>query len=199
MTEIRTCYVLTCNQNSPRTQFSKDVLEKVGFNVNLFDCIPHENKVLSNKISMMEIYKIVANGSDEWVYVFEDDINILQEIHLNEIIEYEKISTNFFYLGACIPCIENARELNCNKINNHEVAIIAGNVRGLHAIGLSKEGAKDLLSFCEDYTNYEYMDMILEKFSEKNPANIIRYDLESYIRDHRGIFFQDRDRFPSSI
>lgn len=198
MVESRTCYVLTCNQNSPRTQFSKNVLEKVGFNVILFNCIPHENKVLSNKISMMAIYQIIADGNDEWGYVFEDDINILQDINLNEIIEYEKISSKFFYLGACIRYQAN-RELNCNKINNHDVSIISGNVRGLHAIGISKEGAKDLLSFCEDFTNWEYMDMILEQFSEKNPANIIRHDLESYIHGHRGIFFQDRDRFPSSI
>jgi len=198
MVESRTGYVLTCNQNSPRTQFSKNVLEKVGFNVILFDCIPHENKVLSNKISMMAIYQIIADGNGEWGYVFEDDINILQDINLNEIIEYEKISSKFFYLGACIPYQAN-RELNCNKIDNHEVSIISGNVRGLHAIGISKEGAKELLSFCKDFTNWEYMDMILEKFSEKNPANIIRYDLESYIHGHRGIFFQDRDRFPSII
>jgi len=55
------------------------------------------------------------------------------------------------------------------------------------------------LSFCEDFTDWEYMDMILEKFSEKYPTNVIRYDLESYLHGHRGIFFQDRDRFPSSI
>jgi len=148
---------------------------------------------------MMAIYKIAASKNDEWTYIFEDDINILEDIHLNEIVEYEKISNHFFYLGACIPYPENKREFRLDKINNRDVAIIEGNVRGLHAIALSKEGAKELLSFCENYTNYEYMDVILNKFSEKNPANIIRYDLESYIYGHRGIFFQDRDRFPSTI
>jgi len=174
-------------------------LEKVGFNVILFDCIPHENRVLSNKISMMAIYEIVAKGGDEWVYVFEDDINVLEDISLREIIEYEKISNKFFYLGTCIPYSNSSRELYCSKINNQDVTIVSGNVRGLHAIGLSKEGAKKLLSFCEDFTDWEYMDMILEKFSEKYPTNVIRYDLESYLHGHRGIFFQDRDRFPSSI
>ena len=43
------------------------------------------------------------------------------------------------------------------------------------------------------------MDMILEKFIEIFPANVIRYDLESDIKGHRGLFFQDRKQFPSSI
>jgi hypothetical protein len=148
---------------------------------------------------MMSIYEIVAKGSDEWVYIFEDDVNVLQEIRLHEIIEYEKISRMFFYLGTCIPYPENSRELNHKKINNQDVTVVSGNVRGLHSIGLSKEGAKELLLFCKDFENWEYMDMVLENFSEKYPANVIRYDLESYIYGHRGIFFQDRDRFPSSI
>lgn len=41
--------------------------------------------------------------------------------------------------------------------------------------------------------------MILELYSLKNPVNLIRYDLESYIKGHRGIFFQDRKKFQSII
>ena len=41
--------------------------------------------------------------------------------------------------------------------------------------------------------------MILEEFSKKYPANIVRYDLQSYIYGHRGVIFQDRLRFPSTI
>lgn len=194
----RQSFLLTNNALSERTIFSKNILENVGFHVNLIHCIPNENRVLSNKISMQYIYKIIADGNDEWCYVFEDDINILQDIKIDEIIEYEKISNMFFYLGSCIPR-ESKREIHTKKINNHAVAILKGNVRGLHAIGISKYGAKELLSFSENMPDYTYMDMILEKFSEKYHANVIRYDLESYIRGHRGIFFQDRIRFPSSI
>lgn len=43
------------------------------------------------------------------------------------------------------------------------------------------------------------MDVILEAFAAIYPANIVRYDLESYISGHRGVIFQDRNRFPSSI
>jgi len=43
------------------------------------------------------------------------------------------------------------------------------------------------------------MDVILEQVSRVCPANVCRYDLESYIPGHRGIFFQDRKKFPSTI
>jgi hypothetical protein len=194
----RQCFLLTNNPISERTIFSKNILETVGFHVNVIQCIPHENRVLSNKISMQYIYKIIVNGKDEWCYVFEDDINILEDIKIHEIIEYEKISNMFFYLGACMNS-DVEREIHTTQINNHDVAILKGGVRGLHAIGISKYGAGELLSFSENMSDYIYMDMILEKFSERYPANLIRYDLESYIQGHKGIFFQDRNRFPSNI
>ena len=92
----RKYFVLTCDEKSERTQFSKHLLEKIGFQVNLFPAVPNKDKVLSNKISMMQIYNIIAHGEDEWVYVFEDDINILEEVTLDEIIKYESISSHFF-------------------------------------------------------------------------------------------------------
>jgi hypothetical protein len=200
----RNAYLLTCNEESERTKFSKSVLEKVGFNVIVVKCTPNENKVLSNKNSMIQIYETIANGTDEWSYVFEDDINILEDIDINEIIEYEKISDLFFYLGMTS---ENPTfQLTEHKINNHQVAKVKGNVRGLHSIALSKNGAKELLLFTKEYDekyymdkDKDYMDMILEKFSEKYPANVVRYDLESYIQRHRGIFFQDRNKFETTI
>ncbi len=195
---IRKCFILTGNQYSERAQFSKNILEKIGFIVKFVNFIPYENKVLSNKISMQYIYGLISTGNHEWTYVFEDDINILEDIKLDEIIEYEKISSKFFYLGACMYG-NNKNSLNKNKINNHDVITIHGNVRGLHAIAVSKQGAQELLFFSHKLYNHEYMDMILEKFVEINPANIVRYDLESYIKGHKGIFFQDRNKFPSTI
>lgn len=84
------------------------------------------------------------------------------------------------------------------KIRNKKVYKKTGNVRGLHGIGVSKEGAKELLERSKETTE-RYMDVILEEYSEKNPANIVRYDLESYITGHKGIIYQDRKRFPSDI
>jgi len=197
MRNKRTSYVLTCDENTERSQFSKRVLEYVGFDVNFIKCIPDDNKVLSNKKSMLQIYEMVASGNEDWVYIFEDDINILEDIKIDEIIKYETISSIFFYLGVC--CYNRLSSNKKHKIENKDVTIVSGNVRGLHAIALSKQGANELLKFSQYYENIEYMDMILENFSKKYPANVVRYDLESYINGHRGIFFQDRLRFPSTI
>ena len=88
--------------------------------------------------------------------------------------------------------------LHETKINNKPVTIVKGNVRGLHAIGLSKHGAMELYNFAKNSSEC-YMDTCLELFSVKYPANVVRYDLESYIPGHRGVIFQDRKRFPTTI
>jgi len=183
---------------SKRTLFSEQVLINIGFTVILVQHIPHTDNVISNKISMQSIYKRIAEGNEEYAYVFEDDINILEPIQIEEIIEYEKISDMFFYLGLCKYSQHNGFFLSNNYIRNKIVGVVSGCVRGLHAIGLSKKGAKELLKFSEISEN-RYMDMILEEFTLRYPANIVRYDLESYIHGHRGIIFQDRNRFPSEI
>lgn len=68
-------------------------------------------------------------------------------------------------------------------------------------IGITRKGSKLLMNFVKQpyIRNHRYMDVILEKFTETNNAIVIRYDLESYIKGHRGIFYQDRNKFPSII
>jgi hypothetical protein len=195
----RNSYLLTCDIHSKRAIFCKQILEYVGFNVILVKCIPHPNKVLSNKLSMIHIFNLIKENKDEWGYIFEDDINLLKDIKLKEIIQYESISKYMFYLGCCVIYGANHYMRNSETIYENPVVMVNGMVRGAHAYALSKEGVDKLLSFLENYENYEYMDMILEKFTEIYPANVIQYNLESYIRGHRGIFFQDRIKFPSSI
>lgn len=199
MSIYRVAYVLTTNKESERTLFSQKLLTQIGFNVVLVQHIPHNNPVISNKISMCYIYKLIQNSANEYAYVFEDDINIIENISISEIIKYEPISNNFFYLGICECNHFNAPiKDTMYSIHSHPVLSTSGNIRGLHAIGLSKNGAKELLEFANQ-SNLIYMDAILEEFSKKYPANIVRYDLQSYIYGHRGIFFQDRLRFPSTI
>ena len=53
---MRNAYLLTTNTNSVRAQFSKKVLEKIGFRVVFVQAIVNADKVLSNKLSMMNIY-----------------------------------------------------------------------------------------------------------------------------------------------
>lgn len=192
----RTAYLLTYDSTSSRCLFSKNILEDIGFNVHVITCIFNENKVLSNKISMQYIYKLIQDSDQDYNYVFEDDINVIEPIKIDEIVEYEKISPIFFYLGLCEYV--NNPVLTNHKINKHNIYSKSGGVRGLHAIGLSKNGTKLLLEFSKK-SNEQYMDVILEHFSLIYPANCVRYDLESYINGHKGIIFQDRNRFPSNI
>ena len=146
---------------------------------------------------MQYIYTIIKEKED-YAYVFEDDINIHEiAITIDEIIEYEKYSTMFFYLGMCEINSKNSKYTNID-INGHKVFSKSGNVRGLHAIGISKKGAHELLELSHK-SNNKYMDVIFEEFTKKYPANIVRYDLESYIKGHKGLIYQDRKRFPSTL
>lgn len=198
---MRNAYLLTCNPNSDRAIFSKSILEDIGFNVIFFQAIPHENPLLSHRQSMIQLYAIIANdvnsGDNDWSYVFEDDINKLDDIKLDEIIQYEAISDKFFYLGLC-KYGENAATKTNHSINGHNVYSVSGCVRGLHAVAFSKTGMRDFINFINIF-KIEYIDMILELYSTKYPANVIRFDLESYIMGHRGVIFQDRKKFQSII
>ena len=195
---MRSCYLLSGNPDAPRTQSSKEVLERIGFQVNLFHYIPHENPILSNKISFLQLYELILQGEQEWGYVFEDDVNILESITLDEIVRYENISTHMFYLGACI--IDDALEVqySSDKVNDHAVALVQGNVRGAHAVALKKKAIVELLDLTKTVET-DYCDVVLEEFTKLHPAPLVRRDLKSYIEGHRGIVFQDRNSFPSII
>jgi hypothetical protein len=194
----RNAYLLTCDPNSERTKFSKNILDELGFNVILFQAIPDSKPLLSHKQSMISIYNIIANDlSNEWSYIFEDDINKLEDIKLDEIIEYEKISNKFFYLGICKYGEDTLCETE-HTINNHKVYSVSGSVRGLHALSFSRVGMIDFIDFLKNFS-LEYIDIILELYTLKNRSNVVRADLESYISGHRGIIFQDRNKFTSII
>jgi hypothetical protein len=190
-------YILTLDPNSDRAVCSKNVLENIGFDVIFIKAIPNDDKIMSNKISMQYIYSLIIDSQNDYSYVFEDDINVIEEIRLDEIIQYEKISEMFFYLGLCEYKNSNVKNTGI-QIKNHDVYSKTGFCAGLHAIGLSKTGAEALLKFSHNFKEL-CMDVILSKFSETHPAMVVRHDLESYIEGHRGILYQDRRRFPSGI
>lgn len=197
MSVCRSAYLLTCNPNSPRCIFSKNVLESIGFNVILFMAIPDANPLISHKKSMLEILKIASETDENWTYIFEDDINVLGNVALNEIINYEMISDDFFYLGMCkyghVPMVQTNY-----AIEGHPVYKVSGCVRGAHAIAMSKHGAKNFLKFAENFT-IQYLDMLYELYTLLKPANVVRADLQSNVHGHLGAIFQDREKFPSII
>lgn len=193
----RKAFLVTTDRKSERTIFSANILKTVGFDVYVVLALPHPDRVFSNRMTMQYIYNLIACGPDDFAYVFENDINLLQPITLQDILNYEPYVDKFIYLGLCV--------YSCQGASNYPVPIdgriekqVCGFVRGLHAIGLSKAGARDLYKFSQACKE-RYMDVTVELFSIKHPALVARYDLESYIPGHRGVFYQDRNRFPSEI
>lgn len=195
---MRKAYLLTCDENSDRARFSKAILNHIGFNVEIFKAIENENPVISHSLSMLEIYKKIAYGEDKWCYVFEDDINILEDIKLEEIMDFEIISQYMFFLGIC-KYISTESIVNTGiKIRGNVVYQVSNYVRGSHAIGLSKEGAMYMLKFT-DLFDTNYWDIYLEKYTIHHPTNIVRGYLQSNIEGHFGVFYQDRVQFPSTL
>jgi hypothetical protein len=195
----RKAYLLTTDATLPRTISSKEVLETVGFDVTLFQAIPGQTSIHSNKNSHMKIIETIRDGEDEWAYIFEDDIDVLEPITLDEIVQYEPISGHFFFLGICKRGYYGTVKPTRSSINGHLVCKVAGHVRGAHAFAFSKAGAAEFIRFSQEFIDEPYLDVLLDKFSFIHPATIVRFDLESYLEDHRGIFFQDRKRWEPMI
>lgn len=196
----RNAYILCEHENTPRCIDSTKMLESIGFRVSCIPYIKHYDKVYSNKISMQQIYTKITNSNDEWSYVFEDDINKIYNISLNEIIEYEKISSHIFYLGACMPNLSTGHVYDSKtRINNSQVITLRGACHGLHAIALSKKGATELLQLSK-ITKERYMDVILKIYTITRPAHIVHFELMSpYDSTHRGVIYQDRQKYPTTI
>lgn len=201
---LRHAYILCEHENTPRCIDSRKVLESIGFRVHCIPYIRHEDKIYSNKISMQHIYQMVIDSGEEWSYIFEDDINKIYDVKLVEIMEYESISDDLFYLGACFPenvinDYESGSYNSGKKIGDYDVRYVSDNCFGLHGVAFSKEGMKKFL----EYSNTSFdsvMDVTLKKFTSKHPANIVRFDLCSpHMSSHRGVIYQDRDKYPTTI
>jgi hypothetical protein len=201
MMETRKAYLLTGEEDTPRKKFSVELLKIIGFEVVVVHYWKDADPVLSNKRSMLSIYERIKNSQDAYSYVFEDDINLLEPIALPEIIKYEQFLFGVIYLGCCIPHYQTKSNYRIfeNKLDGKEITVVSGANRGLHAIGLSRQTAYELWKYAKNSPRQPYMDMILEEFTLINPALVCRYDLESKRKGHRGIFFQDRCQFPSTI
>ena len=105
---------------------------------------------------------------------------------------------NFFYLGICKRIDMHSISITSHTINNHKVYQVSGAVRGTHAIAFSKNGIKQFNQFIKHFSIVAY-DMLIELYTLSHPANIVRCDLSSQINGHLGLFFQDREKFKSSL
>jgi hypothetical protein len=196
-TVIRKAYILCEHANTHRCIDSRKTLESIGFQV---ICVPytrHDDKVISNKVSMQGIYQDILDKGDPWSYVFEDDIAKLTDITLDEIIEYEGISSHVFYLGTC--CINRGMSNSGISIRGHPVITLAGGCHGLHAIALSQDGARELLAYSRK-AKERYMDVILRDYTVLRPAHVVRHDLcYPGAHGHRGAICQNRNVYPTTI
>jgi hypothetical protein len=199
---MRKAYILCEHENTPRCVDSRKVLEEIGFQVYCVPYIRHKDKVYSNKISMRMIYEKIIQSGDEWSYVFEDDIDKRTNISLNEIMEYEKISSHVFYLGACFSSQSLTKTIintskSCNiKISGHDVGVINGTARGLHAVAFSRKGMIEFLEFSKQ-SKEKYMDKILNDFTKIHNAYIVRLDIKYGV--HNGIIYQNRGKYPTTV
>lgn len=201
----RTAYLISSDapKFAERRAFSTRLLEQIGFTVQFVKFLPDSDPAVSNKRTHQYILEQIIQSGEPYGYVFEDDINVLEPITLDEIVEYEPISNGLFMLGICeysgnIPekvdgCIYggmNGKPTGV-EIRSHPVMNISFNFRGSHAYAASPEGAKRLLEYSTQ-SSHRFLDMILEDYSLIEPLNVCRYDLEFDNTGHKGIFFQDR-------
>jgi hypothetical protein len=203
---MRDAYILTAGNNPKRAERSEKILKDIGFETKIIQAIPANspicggNKVKSNYLSFKTILEQAVLASEDWFYFFEDDIALVEEISLSEIIQYEKISSELFYLGCCLPT--GAKGIPTEHIiNSHIVYELEGAHCCLHALAFSKKGAKNLLEILSlKNKQSKYADRVVGEFAQTQKVFCVRYDLKSpQCSGHRGILFQDRQTFKSEI
>lgn len=221
----RTAHILTCDETSERAQHTASILSQIGFNVvfdpvidplniDSFSNISDESERVklikqhvsySNRISMHTIFNNAIIGSDEWLYVFEDDISAVTDITLDEIIEYEEISDHLFYIGCCQhhkmmkpPFVYQTP----HNINGYDVYKVS-RTNCLHAVAYKVSNLPYMLEYDYDHTTGDYrkayLDQIIGTFFIKNHhSNVVRWDEKSpLVQSQRGALYQDRVKFPS--
>jgi len=194
-------YLLTANVNSERTMHSMKTLEIAGFSVVLSLCevvrAVESGMVWSNKETFIRIIKhYIQSNSTDWLYLFEDDIDVLTNTTIQDIEQNISESTLFTYLGICAPQTTPSGGI-CGRC--------------AHAMGFSYAGARDVLLFkmvskrklCTGNIPLDepFFDVVVEgRCLLKGGFSVVHLELESP-QDHRhnGLFFQDRGKFKSII
>jgi len=191
---LRKAFLITTDISNERTRNSALILEKVGFAVIFQPVIPHPNKMVSNRLTHMELLrKISVDKTEPWGYIFENDIKISNESYrVNpDIIAWESAHTEFMFLGICM-----------SKDVLPRSKFYCGNCG--HAYGVTPIGARKLLNFSlnqDSSRDLHPQDTITFAWcvQEKGfPVVGMKYHSPQY-DTHFGLFYQDRHRFPSRI
>ena len=62
---LRKAFLITTNFKDKRTTRTRSILEKVGFVVVYQPAIPHPNKKVSNRLTHMELMRLISNDKTE--------------------------------------------------------------------------------------------------------------------------------------
>jgi hypothetical protein len=197
----KNAYLLTANVDSDRRRHSINTLTVAGFNVVLSLCEMLRDvepvRVWSNKNTFMRVIKdYIESNSTDWLYIFEDDINMQPNTSIEDIEYNRPASILFTYLGICGP----QTTPNGGKCG-----------RCAHAMGFSYAGARDVLLFNHESKtrlisgnlpmNEPFFDVVVEGWCFLNGGfNVVHFEHTSPQNEgHKGLFFQNRDKFSSTI
>jgi len=187
-------YILSLDHSSERGKHTKELLDRVLFNTILCDVKKHNIKSFSNRLSMLEIMKKIAEQRKKWSYVFEDDIQFWNYIGPQRLKSFEKASKNFFYLGACsqLPPEKTDEIILSMPVYRFK----NGDSGCCHAFGITKAGAQLVLEKEKDFDSDVHFDQILSSvFQEEEPLVVMGDNVSYQNADHYGIVFQDRFGF----
>jgi hypothetical protein len=210
--ESRVAYLITLDEKSNRSYSTKTVLEKLGFVVLTvhppYIGESYLEKTVSNKLAFMKVFRKIKSGTDEWAYIFEDDVTLHKNHGTNnvlaEIMQGETLYGSLFqYVGLCKSTHTLALSINVSKSCG----------RCAHALGMSRRGVQRLLDYIDNSNdvlldseltpqNEPYMDAIIEAWClQEGGFNVVGpvQTSEGTFSTHIGMFIQDRTRFPSTI
>jgi len=194
---LRKAFLITTDISNERTRRTVQILEKVGFVVVYQPVIPHPNKMVSNRLTHMELLrKISVDRTEPWGYIFENDIQISNaSFRVNpDIIAFESKHPEFMFLGVCmkkefLDFFPNTQHY-CGYCA-HAYALTPKGARKLHTFTLNQNSSRDL----------QPQDMItLQWFLQEKGFPVVEMKYRSpQVTGHFGLFYQDRDLFPSKI
>ena len=176
-------------------------------------------KLASNLISFAtlwtyEIIKYATGDESEWSFIFEDDVDFVEPSRfglpnyldaLQQLMSHPQaqLEDGIFYLGICGPTFASSNHSIAVPLSNNSLFIRKGCGRCAHGMGFTTKRAKhfwtDISLYCPIPNGPA--DIYIQKHCAKT-GNY--YVLGSNLQwppgsSHRGIAFQDRQRFHSEV
>ena len=201
--------------NTQRYDHTKHILNQVGFNVSRFnperEVHSTDMKVYSNLRAFEKAIQLFVKGDSEnsdWMFFMEDDLAINPSLNteqaksaimkLQELARFDGIA----YLGICGPSCDD-----CSTSTDDGITFQRCSGNCAHAFGITKEKSKILMPLIHHFKSILepmtpiYFDQLLHMYGDRvHSIWVAGTDLRSPLdAGHVGIFFQNRELFPSSI